>query len=147
ADVVGQYNYYYLIDEGFFPGSMMKETAVTFLAGFFRSVRFGVEEAHGRANMIAFNYLKEKGAYLQDPNTHLWKVDFGKVRGAITDLAHDILMIQALGDYEKAKAFVAKYGLMGDDVKGSLARLEGIPVDIVPVFELDKKYGADFIMK
>ena len=147
ADVVGQYNYYYLIDEGFFPGSMMKETAVTFLAGFFRSVRFGVEEAHGRANMIAFNYLKEKGAYLQDPNTHLWKVDFGKVRGAITDLAHDILMIQALGDYEKAKAFVAKYGVMGDDVKGSLARLEGIPVDIVPVFELDKKYGADFIMK
>ena len=144
ADVVGQYNYYYLIDEGLFPERMMRETAVTFLGGFFRSVRFGIEEAHGKANMIAFNYLKEKGVYSKDPNTGYWKVDFEKVRGAITDLAREILMIQALGDYEGARAFLQKYGKMGDDVTESLSRLKGIPVDIEPIFELDEKYANDF---
>ncbi len=144
ADVVGQYNYYYLIDEGLFPERMMRETAVTFLGGFFRSVRFGIEEAHGKANMVAFNYLKEKGVYSKDPGTGYWRVDFEKVRGAITDLAREILMIQALGDYEKAKAFLEKYGEMGEDVRESLSRLKGIPVDIEPVFELDKKYAKDF---
>jgi len=144
ADVVGQYNYYYLIDEGLFPERMMKETAVTFLGGFFRSVRFGIEEAHGKANMVAFNYLKERGVYSKDPGTGYWRVDFKKVRSAITDLAREILMIQALGDYEKAKAFLEKYGEMGEDVRESLSRLKGIPVDIEPVFELDKKYAKDF---
>jgi len=144
ADVVGQYNYYYLIDEGLFPERMMKETAVTFLGGFFRSVRFGIEEAHGKANMVAFNYLKEKGVYSKDPETGYWRVDFKNVRSAITDLAREILMIQALGDYNKSKAFLEKYGVMGEDVKESLSRLEGIPVDIEPVFELDKKYANDF---
>ena len=117
---------------------------MTFLGGFFRSVRFGIEEAHGKANMVAFNYLKEKGVYSKDPGTGYWRVDFEKVRGAITDLAREILMIQALGDYEKAKAFLEKYGEMGEDVRESLSRLKGIPVDIEPVFELDKKYAKDF---
>jgi len=144
ADVVGQYNYYYLIDEGFFPEKAGRETAVTFLGGFFRSVRFGVEEAHGRANMIAFNYLKEKGVYSKDEKTGRWRVDFDRVRGAVRDLAHDILMIQALGDYGKAKEFIEKYGEMGEDVKESLERLKGIPVDIEPSFELEKEFGGDF---
>jgi len=144
ADVVGQYNYYYLTEEGFFPGKAARETAVTFLGGFFRSVRFGVEEAHGRANMIAFNYLKEKGVYSKDPKTGRWRVDFDKVKGAVRDLAHDILMIQALGDYGKAKGFIEKYGEMGEDVKESLDRLKGIPVDIEPSFELEKEFGGEF---
>ncbi|MCK4236121.1 MAG: peptidase, partial [Candidatus Krumholzibacteria bacterium] len=139
ADVVGQYNFYYLIDDGFFPRELADETAATYLAGFFRSVRFGVEEAHGRANMIAFNYFREKGAYVRDPGTGLWSVDFDKICEAARELSREILMLQALGDYEGAKKFIERYGEMGDDVKESLSRLAGVPVDIEPIFAIEKE--------
>ena len=139
ADVVGQYNFYYLINEGMFPRDLERETAVTYLAGFFRSVRFGVESAHGRGNMIAFNYLKEKGAYLLDPATGRWSVDLAKVKDAIRELSNKLLMIQAFGDYEEAKKLIEQYGEMGEDVKVSLASLSGIPIDIEPVFAIEKE--------
>jgi hypothetical protein len=138
ADVVGQYNFYYLIDEGMFPRDLAHETAVTFLAGFFRSVRFGIESAHGRGNMIAFNFLKEKGAYVLDSETGRWSVDLAKAKDVIRELSNKLLMIQAAGDYEAAARMIAEYGEMGDDVKASLASLEGIPVDIEPVFALER---------
>jgi hypothetical protein len=142
ADVVGQHNIYYLIGEGFFPHRLTEETAATYLAGFFRSVRFGIESAHGRANMLAFNFFKEKGAYRQNPDTGAWSVDFDRIRNAVTDFSREVLMLQAKGDYEGAKNFIEKYGRMGDDVKASLAKLEGIPVDIEPRFAIEKEYAA-----
>ncbi|MBN2070813.1 MAG: peptidase [Candidatus Krumholzibacteriota bacterium] len=143
ADIVGEYNFYYLIDEGFYDDRLEKETAVSFLAGFFRSVRFGVEEAHGRANMIIFNFMKEKGAYSQDPATGLWSVDFAAAKDAVKALSHEILMIQARGDYEEAARYIEKYGEMGEDVTASLKKLEGVPVDIIPSFEIEKRYAVN----
>ncbi len=143
ADVVGEYNFYYLIDEGFYDGKLEKETAVSFLAGFFRSVRFGVDEAHGRANMIIFNFMKEKGAYRQDPGTGLWSVDFAVAKDAVVELSRELLMIQARGDYDAAQKYIEKYGMMGEDVAASLKRLEEVPVDIVPSFEIEKKYAVN----
>jgi len=140
ADVVGQYNFYYLIGEGFYEDRLEMETAVTFLAGFFRSVRFGAESAHGRANMIAFNYLKEKGAYVRDGATGLWSVDLDRAKSAVGDLAAEILMLQAMGDYEGSSAFIERYGAMGEDVKESLGRLGEIPVDILPRFAIEKEF-------
>lgn len=142
ADIVGQYNFYYLIDEGFFPGRLTDETAATFLAGFFRSVRFGVGSAHGRANMLAFNYFKEKGAYVQDPETGAWFVDFERIRDAVKAFSREVLMLQARGDYEGAKKFIDTYGVMADNVKASLSKLEGVPVDIEPRFAIEKEYAA-----
>ncbi len=142
ADVVGQYNLYYLIDDGFFPRRLTEETAVTYLAGFFRSVRFGIDSAHGRANMLAFNYFKKKGAYVQDAATGSWSVDLGRVRDAVNAFSHDILTLQALGDYNGAKKFIEMYGTMGDEVKASLAKLEGVPVDIEPRFAIEKEYAG-----
>ncbi|HSG27772.1 MAG TPA: hypothetical protein VLA34_04770 [Candidatus Krumholzibacterium sp.] len=142
ADIVGQYNFYYLIADGFFDGKFAKETAATFLAGFFRSVRFGAESAHGRANMIIFNYLKEKGAYSQDPTTYLWTVDFAAAKAAVESLSREILMIQALGDYKASQELIDKYGNMGDDVRESLERLSDLPVDIWPSFEIEKKFSG-----
>jgi hypothetical protein len=142
ADVVGQYNVYYLIDDGFFPRRLTEETAVTYLAGFFRSVRFGIDSAHGRANMLAFNYFKKKGAYVQDPSTGAWSVDLGRIRDAVKAFSHDVLTLQALGDYEGAKKFIETYGTMGDEVKASLAKLEGVPVDIEPRFAIEKEYAG-----
>jgi hypothetical protein len=143
ADIVGEHNIYYLIDDGFFGRGLESEAAVTFLAGFFRSVRFGAESAHGRANMIIFNYLKEKGVYAQDAATGLWSADEAKMRGAVKDLAAEILMIQALGDYEGAKKMIETYGTMGDDVRASLEKLGDVPVDIAPQFEIQKRFAAE----
>ena len=140
ADVVGQYNFYYLIGEGFYDDRLEMETAVTFLAGFFRSVRFGAESAHGRANMIAFNYLKEKGAYLHDGATGLWSVDPVKAKSAVRALSTEILMLQAMGDYEGSRAFIERYGEMGQEVEESLARLGEIPIDILPRFAIEKEF-------
>ena len=139
ADVVGQYNFYYLIEEGFYEGRLENETAVTFLAGFFRSVRFGAESAHGKANMIAFNYLKEKRAYKLDADGY-WTVDIEKAKAAVRELSSKILMLQALGDYGGSKEFMKKYGVMGPDVKASLEKLGDIPIDILPRFAIEKEF-------
>jgi len=143
ADIVGEHDIYYLIDDGFFGRGLEAEAAVTFLAGFFRSVRFGAESAHGRANMVIFNYMKEKGVYAQDKATGLWSVDETKMRGAVKDLSARILMIQALGDYEGAKEMLVKYGEMDDDVRASLEKLGDVPVDIAPEFEIQKRFAAN----
>ena len=143
ADIVGEHGLYYLIDEGFFDRGLEPEAAVTFLAGFFRSVRFGAESAHGRANMVIFNYMKERGVYAKDAATQRWSVDKAKMRGAVRDLAAKILMLQARGDYEGAKALLDTYGTMGDDVRASLALLGDVPIDITPVFEIQERFGAD----
>jgi len=145
ADIVGEYNIYYLIDEGFFGRELEKDVAVTFLAGFFRSVRFGAESAHGRANMVIFNYMKENGVYSYDGSSGKWSVDMEKTRGAVKDLSAKILMIQALGDYEAAKGLLEKYGKVDADVEASLLKLRKarLPVDIVPEFEIEKKFTAN----
>lgn len=142
ADIVGAYNIYYLIDEGFFPESLMKEAAATYLAGFFRSVRFGTDAAHGKAVMVIFNYLREKGAYLRDPGTGLWSVDFAKIKGAVKSLASEILMLQARGDYEGTKAFFAKYGEMPAEIRAQIDGFATIPVDIEPRFAIESEFGG-----
>jgi len=141
ADVVGEYNFYYLIDEGVYQENLRKEAAVTFLAGFFRSVRFGVDEAHGMANLIAFNYFVERGAYLYDEETETWSVDFDKIEEAVSSLSREVLMIQAVGSYDKAEAFIERYGELSPETKESLAKLEEIPVDIVPEYAIEERFG------
>jgi len=145
ADIVGEHNIYYLIDEGFFGRELEKDVAVTFLAGFFRSVRFGAESAHGRANMVIFNYMRENGVYSYDSGSGTWSVDTGKMRQAVKDLSAMILMIQALGDYDAAKGLLDRYGKMDADVEASLLRLRKarLPVDIAPEFEIEKKFAAN----
>ena len=145
ADIVGELNIYYLVDEGFFGRELEKDVAVTFLAGFFRSVRFGAESAHGRANMVIFNYMREKEVYSFDANSGRWSVDTDRMRGAVKDLSAEILMIQALGDYNAAKGLLDKYGKMDAEVEASLLKLRKahLPVDIVPQFEIQEKFAAN----
>ncbi len=142
ADIVGEYNFYYLVKEGYFPEALAKETAVTYLAGFFRSVRFGVGEAHGKAVMAIFNYLRERGAYFKDPATGLWSVDFTKIQDAVKSLSSEILTLEARGDYEGAKAFMDKYAVMDPELQAQLDNLQGIPVDIEPRFVLEGAFGG-----
>ncbi|HDI52047.1 MAG TPA: peptidase [Bacteroidetes bacterium] len=136
ADVGGMYNFAYLCNKGIFPRELEKGIYATYLAGIFRSVRFGVHEAHGRANLIAFNYLFEKGGYVYHETTGKFSVDDTKIRDAVSDLLHQILTIQAEGNYQAAKAMIETYGKMPEIMKKAISKLAHIPVDIRPVFEV-----------
>lgn len=140
ADTLGMYNSIYLIEKDFFDEKTRPRVYVTFMAGTFRSVRFGANEAHGKANVMIFNYLVEKGAYVKDEKTGKFSVDMEKIDGAVRDLAHDLLMIEALGDYEAARSFIEKYGTMSPEMKALVDAIgkARIPVDIEPVFDVDE---------
>lgn len=134
ADALGAFNNLYLIDAGFHPAAMRKTLWPTYLAGMFRSVRFGINEAHGGGTAIQFNYISDKGGFVHDPKTGRFAVDPAKIEGAVRDLAHDLLMIEATGDYAAAKAFVQKYRVVRPELRAVLDRLADVPVDIRPIF-------------
>jgi hypothetical protein len=113
----------------------------SFLGGIFRSVRFGIMEAHGGANIIAMNYLMEKGAFEFDESTQKFGVNDKKVHGAVRDLAHDLLMIQALGDYEGSVKMIEKYRKISPEMQIALDKLEEVPVDIKPVYKIEQTIG------
>ncbi|MEJ2636610.1 MAG: peptidase [Calditrichia bacterium] len=142
ADVLGMYNNILMIQKGEFPPSFDRETYVTFLAGIFRSVRFGINEAHGAGNAIIYNYLLEQGAYQYDETTQKVSVNFDVVYNAIKDLAHKLLMIQAQGNYQGAKDLIAKYAVMPPSIKTLTGKLGNVPVDIRPIFEIEQIMSA-----
>ncbi len=137
ADVLGMTNTLFLIEKGFYGKDAEKRMWVTFLASIFRSVRFGVDEAHGKANAVILNYILEKGGYTYDAVGGTFKVDFDKIGQAATDLARELLTIEATGNYDGAKTLIDKYGELTPMQEEILAKLEKIPVDIEPVFDLD----------
>lgn len=134
ADAMGPWCIFHMVDRGHFPPEIVREQAVTYLAGLFRSVRFGVAEAHGQANAIQFHYLVEKGVITAEEGR--FRIDVEAFPQAITDLVHDILMIQAAGDYVAAKAMIETYGGLDPDLEAALARLSDVPVDILPRYAL-----------
>ena len=140
ADILGMYNNIFMIEKGVFPETFKNETWVTFLAGTFRSVRFGINEAHGGGNAIIYNYLLEKGAYEYNSETQRVKVNFGKITPALRILANKILMIQAKGDYQGAKDLIAKYVVNSPSMETLRNNLTEIPVDIKPIYEIEKMY-------
>jgi len=140
ADILGMYNNIFMIEKGVFPETFANETWVTFLAGTFRSVRFGINEAHGGGNAIIYNYLLEKGAYVYDEKTEKVKVNFEKIGPALEELANIVLMIQAKGDYQGAKDLIAKYVVNSPSMETLRKKLEHLPVDIKPVYEIEKMY-------
>ncbi len=135
ADIVGLLNVFYFYDRGLLEQDH-RQTLTTFLAGLFRSIRFGVHEAHGGANLIELNYLREKGHISYDPESRLYRIDFETAAEGVRDLAREFLIIEALGDYESAALFIDRYGTVGEDVEDILEKLTEIPVDIEPQFEI-----------
>ena len=138
ADILGMYNNIFMIEKGVFPETFANETWVTFLAGTFRSVRFGINEAHGGGNAIIYNYLLEKGAYEYNAETQKVKVNFEKIGPALQELANIVLIIQAEGNYQGAKDLIAKYVVNSPSMETLRKKLEHLPVDIKPVYEIEK---------
>ncbi len=139
ADIVGLYQFPYMVQKGVFSKELGDQVYASFVGGIFRSVRFGIEEAHGGGNVIILNYLMEKGGVAYDPESEKFRVNYDNIRGAVRALSHDILMIQARGDYEGAKKFIEKYRVESPELQQALNKLGDIPVDIRPNYTVFKK--------
>ena len=139
ADVLGMYNNILMIKKGVYPRSFAREMWVTFLAGIFRSIRFGISEAHGGGNAIIYNYLLEKGAYIYDRQANTVAVNFEKIYDAVRQLAHDLLVLQGTGNYRGAKEMIARYAVDSPSMQALRAKLKGLPVDIRPVFQIEQE--------
>jgi hypothetical protein len=139
ADVGGMYTFAQLCNQGVFPSALEPGIYPTFLGGIFRSVRFGASEAHGKANMIAFNYITEQGGYTYDAATQKFAVNASKIRAAVKQLFGELLTIQAEGNYARAVAFIENYSTMPANMQQVLAKLTTVPVDIRPEFQILEK--------
>jgi hypothetical protein len=138
ADIMGLYNTAYLAEQGYFSKEHEMKAYVNFLPGFFRAIRFGATSAHGKANMMEFNYMREKGAIEIVDGTGRLRANLDKMPGAVRSMTNELCMIQALGDYDAAEAFIDKYGRMVPEVEEQLARMSQIPTDIELVYESEK---------
>jgi len=135
ADVTGLYMMQYFFDHGMAHGpNAERQLYTTFLASSFRSVRFGLTEAHGKGMAMQFNYLADKGAFVAGPNG-TFSVDMAKVKGAVRDLCHDLLTVEAQGDYAAARKMLDTLGVIRPDMQHAIDGLKSLPTDIDPVNE------------
>jgi hypothetical protein len=138
ADMTGLWALQYMIDHGIIDKSMERTLYTTYLASMFRSVRFGITEAHGRGVAMQFNYLTDEGAIKFDEAKGTFSVDGAKIKEGVTKLTHDLLTLEAEGSYDKAKAILDKFALIRPPMQQALEKLKDVPVDIEPVFPLAK---------
>jgi hypothetical protein len=139
ADIAGLFLVTKLTEMGEFGDKDLMDNYVTFMAGIFRSVRFGATSSHGKANMVRFNYFQEKGAFTRDEATGTYRVNFDEMTQAMIDLTGEILIIQGNGDYETAKKILSEKGYIKESLQKDLDRLKakGIPKDIVFIQGID----------
>jgi hypothetical protein len=137
ADVVGMFGLAWLADHNAVPAARMEEFYASYVAGIFRTLRFGTGEAHGRAEMMEFNYLGEQGGLgLADGR---YAIDYGRMRTALAQLAKQLLEMEATGDRARAEAWMAKYDVMPAALKSALAGTGDVPVDVYPIFGFAEK--------
>jgi Peptidase family M49 len=132
ADVTGMFGLEWLMQHGAVAASRREEYYASYVAGIFRSVRFGAAEAHSKAELMEFNYLVEQGAIR--PVNGRYTIVYAKAPAALAALAKELLEIEAAGDRSRAEAWFAKYGKMSGDLVKALASTKDIPVDIEPIF-------------
>ncbi|MBA4313530.1 MAG: hypothetical protein C0417_12975 [Chlorobiaceae bacterium] len=139
ADISGLFLLQYLIDNNKIEKSFEKKMYATYLAGAFRSIRFGIREAHGKGMALQFNYLLDEGAFKYDEKTNRFSVNFEKIKDGMKKLTGEIMTIQAEGSYDKAKAMLDKYAVMNPSMQKILDNLTDVPVDIAPHYPLAEK--------
>ncbi|HYY43541.1 MAG TPA: hypothetical protein VE775_12465, partial [Pyrinomonadaceae bacterium] len=142
ADISGLWALQYLIDKGVMPKSLERSLYTTYLASTFRSVRFGITEAHGKGIAVQFNYLMDKDAIRYNERAGTFSINPARVKEAVRDLTHDIMTLQAEGSYDKAKALLDTYGVVRPPMQRALDRLGNVPVDIEPVYPLARAVAA-----
>ena len=138
ADVVGMFALKFLTDKGVLSKEREQEYYASYVAGIFRTVRFGVGEAHGRAEMMEFNYLSEQKAITRDASGR-YHVDYAKMPDTIAALAKELLEQEATGDRDRAASWFQKYDVMPSELMSAMAELRNIPVDIDPIQPFPEK--------
>lgn len=133
ADVTGLWNILFGMDGKWLSGFGEPQLFSTYAGLMFRSMRFGIDEAHGQGTAIQWNWFREKGGIVPAADGR-FQTDPAKFREAIRSLANELLMIEATGDYARGKALLEKYGRSTPEIQSVIARLSDIPVDIWPVF-------------
>tara|TARA_B100001179_G_scaffold126907_1_gene90909 strand:+ start:69 stop:836 length:768 start_codon:yes stop_codon:yes gene_type:complete len=142
ADISGLWALHQLIDRGEVETSLARSMYSTFLASTFRSIRFGINEAHGRGVAIQLNTFLDTGAVTVDAGGR-FAVDYTKIRGAVTELTSELMTIQARGDIRAAETLLKTRGVIRPEVQRVLDRLSGIPIDIEPRYTTAEQLARD----
>jgi len=140
ADISGLFALQYLIDKGTLDRQLERTMYKTFLASAFRSIRFGITEAHGRGTAIQVNYLLDFGAFVVSRDG-TFSVNPAKIKDGIAALTRELMILEAEGSYTKAKDLIVKLGIVRPEVQRVLGKLPGVPVDIEPIFVTTTKLG------
>jgi hypothetical protein len=143
ADITGLFALQYLIDKGLLEKKIEGEMYTTYLASVFRSVRFGIDEAHGKGVSLIFNNLIDEAAIWIDEESGTFSIDETRIKGAVEKLTRNILTLEAEGSYKDAKTLLDKYVIIRPEMQKALKRLSGIPVDIEPNFLLVPKAAGN----
>jgi len=139
ADVVGLHSLTVLAERGMYDQDFVERAFIGHLADMFRATRFGATAAHGRSNLMQFNWFLERGAITYDAASGTFATDFNELIPANEELARRILTIQAEGDYAAAGALLQQYGTIGPEMRAALDRLGDVPVDIRPIYTVTEK--------
>ena len=134
ADVMGAYNVMFMMDKGVLPAAEKKQIRATYVAGLFRAMRFGDVDAHGKGAAMQYRYLRDKGGIVWDAGAKRYRIDAAKLDAGIRALVGDIVRLQARGDYDGTKAFLAKWAVMDAEAKQVTGAMGHIPVDIRPIY-------------
>jgi hypothetical protein len=134
ADIVGLYGLKWLVDRGDLPNDKLRGYYASEVAGIFRTVRFGVAEAHGRAEIMEFNYFSERGVIARDAASGRYTIDLDHMPDAVASLAKELLEQEATGDRARVEAWFAKYGSVPPELAKALEAASDVPVDIDPIF-------------
>jgi hypothetical protein len=133
ADIVGLYGLKWLVDRGDLPKEKLNGYYASEVAGIFRTVRFGVAEAHGRAEIMEFNFYAERGAIARDTASGRYAIDFSRMPDAVAALAKELLVQEATGDRARVETWFAKYGAIPPELANALKAASDVPVDIDPI--------------
>jgi hypothetical protein len=136
ADIAGLFALQYLIDKGILEKSLEEHMYVSYLASTFRSIRFGLNDAHGKGMALQCNYLTDEHAIDINTKTGTYRVNLQRIKAAVSKLTGHIMTIQAEGNYEAAKTLLDRYGRIRPTMQKVLKILGKLPVDIVPIYPL-----------
>jgi hypothetical protein len=139
ADVAGMFCLKWLADHGAITKEQLEEDYISYVAGNFRTIRFGIAEPHGRGEMMEFNYMLEHGAVTRDAATGRYAVMLDKMPGAIASLAKELLEQEATGDGARTAAWFGKYAVLPDHLQIAFEQVSDIPVDIQPIYSFSEE--------
>lgn len=134
ADAMGVWNIAFMMSKGEIPAAEKPQLYASYLAGLFRAMRFGIDEAHGQGAAAQYSYLKSKGAFAWDDNVRRFRVDDARMEVAVRDLVGEFVRLQGTGDYAGVQAFYATYARLDEHAKAVIGSMTAIPVDIQPIY-------------